>query len=60
MFLGMIGVCWNFIKDFARLAEPLNSLLRKDIPFEWKTEYDAAMKNLKEALGWMVIWYEIV
>ena len=29
MFLGTIGVCQVFIKDFARLASPLNKLLRK-------------------------------
>jgi hypothetical protein len=50
MFLGTIGVCRVFIKDFARLATPLNRLLRKNIPFEWKEEHDVAMQNLKDAL----------
>src|SRR5277367_1839933 len=50
MFLGTIGVCRVFIKDFARLAGPLNNLLRKGVIFEWKEEHDTAMQNLKDAL----------
>ena len=34
MFLGTIGVCRVFIKDFAWLAGPLNNLLRKDVTFK--------------------------
>ena len=34
MFLGMIGVCRVFIKDFAWLTRPLNNSLRKDVTFE--------------------------
>jgi len=49
-FLGTIGVCRNFIKDFARLAGPLNNLLRKNVVFEWKEEHDNSMQNLKDAL----------
>jgi hypothetical protein len=50
MFLGTIGVCRVFIKDFAKLAGPLNHLLRKDIPFDWGPEQDKSMADLKEAL----------
>jgi Integrase zinc binding domain/RNase H-like domain found in reverse transcriptase len=50
MFLGTIGVCRVFIKDFAKLAGPLNQLLRKDIPFEWGPEQEKSMVDLKEAL----------
>lgn len=49
-FLGTIGVCRNFIKDFARLASPLNNLLRKNVVFEWKEEHNNSMQNLKDAL----------
>src|SRR5271163_4172772 len=35
MFLGTIGICRVFIKDFARLAGPLNELLRNNKTFEW-------------------------
>jgi hypothetical protein len=50
MFLGTIGVCRVFIKDFARLAGPLNNLLRLKVPFEWTVEHDESMQNLKDAL----------
>ena len=51
MFLGTVGVCRVFIKDFARLAGPLNHLLRKDVPFEWGPEQDRSMAELKTALA---------
>src|SRR5271156_3382167 len=50
MFLGTIGVCRVFVKDFARLASPLNNLLRTKVPFEWTTNHDESMQNLKDAL----------
>jgi RNase H-like domain found in reverse transcriptase len=50
MFLGTIGVCRVFIKGFAKLAGPLNNLLRLNLPFEWNKEHDDAMQNLKDAL----------
>src|SRR5271163_1618467 len=51
MFLGTIGVCRVFIKDFAKLASPLNNLLRNKTVFEWTSEHDESMQNLKDALG---------
>lgn len=50
MFLGTVGVCRVFIRDFAKLASPLNSLLRKDVQFEWGSEQEQAMTDLKNAL----------
>ena len=50
MFLGTIGVCRIFMKDFAKLAEPLNKLLCKDVPFVSDQEHKESMKNLKSAL----------
>jgi Integrase zinc binding domain/RNase H-like domain found in reverse transcriptase len=49
-FIGVIGVCRNFIKDFAKIAAPLNHLLRKGVPFVWGPEHDKSMVDLKEAL----------
>ena len=34
-FLGMVGYFRKMIKNFAELAEPLNALLKKDVPFNW-------------------------
>ena len=50
MFLGTVGVCRVFIKDFAKLAEPMNRLLRKKMEFEWGPEQEESMFKLKEAL----------
>ena len=50
MFLGMIGVCQVFIQDFARLAGPLNELLRKNKVFKWGESQENSMKELKAAL----------
>ena len=50
MFLGTIGVCQIFIKDFAKLAKPLNKLLCKDVPFVWDQKQKESMKTLKSAL----------
>ena len=49
-FLGTIGVCRIFIKDFAKLAHHLVKLTRKDAPFEWGPEQDRAQDDLKTAL----------
>jgi hypothetical protein len=50
MFLGTVGVCRVFIRDFAKLAGPLNHLLRKDVPFVWGPEQEQSMSELKTAL----------
>jgi len=50
MFLGTIGVCRVFIKDFARLAGPLNELLRNSKVFEWGPLQEKSMADLKDAL----------
>lgn len=55
MFLGTIGVCQAFIRDFAKLAGPLNNLLRKDIPFNWDTDQEKSMNDLKKALKAVVL-----
>jgi hypothetical protein len=49
-FVGTIGVCRLFIKDFAHRAHHLVKLTRKGVPWEFGPEQLAAMKDLKEAL----------
>ncbi|GFY53754.1 retrovirus-related Pol polyprotein from transposon 17.6 [Trichonephila inaurata madagascariensis] len=39
-----------YIKNFAKRALPLTNLLRKDIPFEWTSETQAAFEDIKEAI----------
>ena len=50
MFLGTVGIYQIFIKDFAKLAKPLNQLLQKDAPFIWEQDQVDSMKNLKDIL----------
>lgn len=49
-FLGTVGTCRIFIRDFARMAHPLVHLTRKDVPFEFDDEHRVAMDSLKQAL----------
>ena len=49
-FLGTIGVCRLFIKDFAHRAHHLVKLTRKGNEWEFGTQQQEAMADLKEAL----------
>ena len=49
-FVGTIGVCRLFIKNFAHRAHHLVKLTRKGAPWEFGLEQLAAMEDLKRAL----------
>ena len=49
-FLGTIGVCRMFIRNFAHRANPLTILTRKNQPFLFGPEQIAAQEDLKQAL----------
>lgn len=49
-FLGTIGVCRLFIRNFAQKAHHLVKLTRKDVPWEFGQEQLDAMQDLKDAL----------
>jgi len=49
-FLGFVNYYRKMIKDFAKLAAPLNKLLKKDATFEWSVECQQSFDLLKEAL----------
>jgi hypothetical protein len=49
-FLGTVGVCRLFIKNFAHRAHHLVKLTRKDVPWEFGKEQLDAMQDLKDAL----------
>uniref|UniRef100_A0A3Q3ECH9 ribonuclease H n=1 Tax=Labrus bergylta TaxID=56723 RepID=A0A3Q3ECH9_9LABR len=48
--LGMANYCSRFIKDFASISEPLRKMTRKDLPWEWGPEQQAAFQALKNGL----------
>ena len=46
-FLGLANYYRQFVKDFAKLARPLNNLTRKDEKWRWGEEQQKALKQLK-------------
>ena len=49
-FLGTLQFWRKFIKDFSKLAQPLNELKRKGEPFIWTPVRQKAFDALKKAL----------
>ncbi|KAK7925039.1 hypothetical protein WMY93_007349 [Mugilogobius chulae] len=57
-FLGFVGYYRRFIKDFSKIAKPLNGLLigtgrsrgRRSPPIEWTEQCEAAFQRLKHEL----------
>ena len=49
-FLGMANFFRRFIKGYAQMTAPLTQLLRKDVPFTWQAEQQAAFHQVKVAL----------
>ena len=48
--LGMIRYLAQFIPNESSLTAPLRNLLKKDAPWHWEHEHEAALNQLKEAL----------
>jgi hypothetical protein len=49
-FLGTAGTVRNWIKDYARIANPLTNLTRNNVPFAWTHDAQEAMDKLKDAI----------
>lgn len=49
-FLGLINYYRRFIKDLARIAKPLTTLLKKEVPFAWTESAQGAFDALRNAL----------
>ena len=47
-FLGLANYYRRFVKDFAKVALPMNRLTRKDEKWRWGEEQERAFKQLKE------------
>ena len=50
-FLGMASYARKFIKSFAKIVQPLNSLLEKNVKFEWTEACDHAWQQVVGALS---------
>jgi len=46
-FLGLANYYRRFIKDFARVARPINMLTRKDVKWQWGVEQQKVFDKLK-------------
>ncbi|UYV64996.1 hypothetical protein LAZ67_3002688 [Cordylochernes scorpioides] len=49
-FLGMCSYYRKFIKGFSKIADPLTSLIKKNVPFTWTENQEKAFQTLKVAL----------
>ena len=49
-FLGLTSYYRRFVPCFSSVAQPLYALTRKDVPFNWSTECEAAFSSLKSLL----------
>ena len=49
-FLGLASYYRRFVKDFSKIAAPLNALLQKDRKFSWTDEAQQSFYRLKEEL----------
>ena len=48
-FLGFANFYRRFIQNFAQIACPLNDLTKKNVPFNWGTQQQAASETLRTA-----------
>lgn len=44
-FLGLAGYYRRFIENFIKIAQPLKSLMRKDMTFKWKEKQEYVFQN---------------
>ena len=49
-FLGLCNYYRRFVKNFSKLATPLNQILQKDTKFNWSQECEESFQALKHAL----------
>ena len=51
-FWGLAGYYRRYIKDFASIAHPLNTLLRTDVSFNWTKSTERSFLTLKKWLSY--------
>ena len=50
-FIGLVSYYRRFVPNFSKIAAPITSLTRKDVPFEWGTAQQDAFQALKDMLA---------
>jgi len=50
-FLGLCNYYRKFIKNFAKIMEPLRTLLKKNSEFKWNKDAENAFNKLKTAFN---------
>jgi deoxyuridine 5'-triphosphate nucleotidohydrolase len=49
-FLGLASYYRKFVEGFAKIAAPLNQLMKKEISYEWEQQHQEAFEYLKKRL----------
>jgi hypothetical protein len=49
-FIALASYYRKFVKNFSAIAEPLNRLLKKSIPYVWTVDQQSAFEKLKPCL----------
>ena len=49
-FLGLTNYYRKHVRNYVKIASPLNKLLSKDVPFKWTDDSDKAFQLLKDML----------
>lgn len=49
-FLGLSGYFRKFVKDYAKIVEPLTRLTKKNVKWQWNTEQQRAFDKIKAVL----------
>ena len=49
-FLGLVGYYRRFIPEFAKIAKPLNLLLKGGVPFKWTEIQQSAFEKLRDII----------
>ena len=50
-FLGLSGFYRRFVKDYAKIVEPLSRMTKKNAKFDWTSEAESAWKLIKSKLA---------
>ena len=60
LFIGFCNFYCQFIRDFSKIARPLNTLTKKNVKFTWTEECKLAFEELKKCVckAWILIYLD--